>query len=100
MPRPALFYSIVNDLYHPKVVAVTTEKSRQWHGRDCRDDSGTHGRASELRGRFDTLEAAQTKVEAVKEIQAKHEPIIRAARNAYTLAERAKREEIEAVLKA
>ncbi len=66
MKKP-LYYAIrTGSLYNP-VIAVTSERGRyvgrtdRWFGRDTRDNMATHGRISDLSGRFDTLEAAVAK---------------------------------------
>lgn len=58
--KKVLYYAIkLGGLYGPKMVAVTTERSGYWWGRDLRDELGTSGRTMDLAGKFDTLDAAQ-----------------------------------------
>lgn len=57
--RPALFYAIKpGGTWGPRIIAVTTERGSHWWGRDTKDDLGTHGRSSDIKGRFETIEAA------------------------------------------
>jgi hypothetical protein len=70
--KRALYYAIrVNTLY-PHVVAVTSEKQNgiRWFGRKCRDDTATHGRASDIRGRFATQEEAIAMKQKVGDLSA------------------------------
>lgn len=66
--RKALFYAIKPGLYGPRIIAVTTERGGRWWGRDTRDDLGTHGRASDIKGRFDTEEQATAVRDQVQRI--------------------------------
>lgn len=77
--KPALFYAIKRGYREYRIIAVTTEKPRNWHGRNVTDNTATHGTNRELIGRFDTQEAAQAKVDEVAKIIAHHAPIIEAA---------------------
>ena len=58
--KKALYYAIRTNCLYSKVIAVTSEKgSGRWFGRDCRYNDSTNGRASDLRGRFETQEQAE-----------------------------------------
>lgn len=57
--KQALYYAIRHN-YGNSVIAVTSEKgTRRWHGRDTRYNETTHGTFDQLRGRFDSQEAAE-----------------------------------------
>lgn len=101
--KPPLFYALHRSVYGVggyKVVAVTTYKESRgrWFGRYVEDNSGTHG-SGDLEGRFDTVEAAQAKVNGVAAIRVKHAPLIKAAQREYDAAQRAERTEVDAYLK-
>lgn len=98
--KEALFYTLhIRWLSDYKVLAVTTEKNYQYFGRYVDDNSATHARKSECKGRFPTAEAAQECIAAVKAVREAHRPDIKAARAAVAEAEQAEYREIEAVLK-
>lgn len=63
-----LYYAIRPGSYGPRIIAVTTERGGRWWGRDTRDDLGTHGRCSDLKGRFGTEEAAIAVRDAVQKV--------------------------------
>jgi hypothetical protein len=63
--KAPLYYAIrTGSLYNP-VIAVTSEKRHRWHGRDVRDNMATHGVLSDIKGRFETREAAEAMRERV-----------------------------------
>lgn len=99
MMKPALYYALRNDYSSYQIVAVTSEKSRQWFGRLTADNSATHGTFGSLVGRFDTEEAAREKIDAIKAINNKHEKSIKDAQHAYANAMRAERDAIADLLK-
>lgn len=73
--KPALFYALHNHYGSYRAVAVTSESKsswrNQWHGRDLdRDNMPTHGRLTELIGRFDTEDQARSVVNEIKAIKA------------------------------
>lgn len=77
--KPALFYSLAG-WSHDRVVAITsTKRDRLWYGRECHDNIATHGTLRELRGRFDTQEAAEAAMRVIRSIEAKYKPLIDAA---------------------
>lgn len=96
--KPALFYAIKRGYREYRIIAVTTEKPRNWHGRNVTDNTATHGTTRELIGRFDTQEAAQAKVDQVAKIIAHHAPIIDAASAALNRAHRKEQDAIDAAL--
>lgn len=77
--KPALYYSIQSDYGSDyQVVAITSEKSRQWYGRTVANNVATHGTMRNLNGRFETAEAAQLKIEAIDRIDKHYKPQIEA----------------------
>jgi hypothetical protein len=67
MKRP-LYYAIrTGSLYNP-VIAVTSEKKHRWHGRDVNGHMPTHGVLTDLSGRFETVEEAVLKREAISKL--------------------------------
>ena len=76
--RPALYYTIrTHSLYQP-IIAVTSEKGRRrWYGRDCKDNMATNGTFEDIRGRFETLEAAQSCKAEVLAIEAEFDEQIK-----------------------
>ncbi len=66
--KPPLYYAIrTGALYNP-IIAVTTEKTHRWHGREVRDNTITHGVLSDLSGRFDSQEAAEAMREQIGKV--------------------------------
>lgn len=76
--KKALYYALRPSYQSFAVVAITREKSRHWYGRTV-EGIGTHGRLSELTGRFDTAEAAIRKADGVADIYRAYKPQIDAA---------------------
>lgn len=71
--KKALYYAIRVMSLYPYVVAVTSEKNarygeRRWYGRDEKHGNATHGHLNDLRGRFDTPEAAEAMRAKVAEL--------------------------------
>jgi hypothetical protein len=67
--KNVLYYAIrLSGLYGPRIIAVTTERSSHWWGRDTRDDLGTHGRLGDLAGRFETIDQAKAVFEKVDKV--------------------------------
>lgn len=76
---PVLFYTLMRTWSRDyEVLAVTTAKRTQFFGRRM-DNSATHVVAGECKGRFETAEAAQSRIAAVKAVRARHKPAIEAA---------------------
>jgi hypothetical protein len=72
--KRALYYAIrTGSLYCP-VIAVTSEKGRtpglpdRWHGREVRGDMPTHGKMSDLRGKFEHVEQAYAMQGRIREL--------------------------------
>lgn len=69
--KPALYYAVQLEYNRTRVIAVTSEKRRQWFGRDTFDDSATHGRMGDnLKGLFNTKEEAESIVKECEEVKA------------------------------
>jgi hypothetical protein len=81
-----------------EIVAVTTEKSSQYFGRYVRDNSATHVRASECKGRFPTAEAAEARIAAVKLVKEKHKKPIELAKKALRQLEDEQERDVQAAL--
>lgn len=64
--RVPLHYSIRNRYGRHEIIAVTTERGGHWWGRTLPDNIGTHGANYDLRGRFETVEAAQAVFDKIK----------------------------------
>jgi hypothetical protein len=93
--KKALYYAIRSAHYSPKVIAITSIKGQHWYGRETRHDTATHGRlGDDINGKFETLEAAQAKVEAIARVERHHAPLIEAAQLQLTRANEAKRRSI------
>lgn len=95
--KEALFYTIMKRWGYSswEVLAVTTEKRRQFFGRYASDNSGTHVSQSDCVGRFPTQEAAEARIEAIKRVTQRHEPAIKAAALAEDRARQARDTDIE-----
>lgn len=92
MAKPALFWTIKPKWWAGgfEVMRVTTEKPRRFYGSTA-DGENTHVKAVDCRGRFETQEAAEARIETVKMVQAAFADthvILTAARNRAEKAER------------
>lgn len=98
--KKALFYTLGRTWLGRdyRVMAVTTEKKRQYFGRWTEDNSATHVSIHDTVGRFKTEADALDHVSKVEAIKAKHRPLIRAADNAADAARNAEQAEITALL--
>jgi hypothetical protein len=69
--KKPLFYAIVRQNWgRPTVIAVTTEKARGgWHGRHVSDNTGTHGRSSDIMSRHTTQPEAESRVAVMATIE-------------------------------
>jgi hypothetical protein len=67
--KKALYWAVRPTMYGPRIVAVTQERSGRWWGRTTHDDLGTHGRLSDIRGRFETIEAAQAVQSTIQRVR-------------------------------
>jgi hypothetical protein len=101
MMKPALYYAIRSGA----IIAVTSEKEarHQWFGRYVTDNSATHGSSAgygqaQLRGRFETIEAAEAMRDQLIAIAAKYDAIRKPHHDAVTASYRHEREAIEAVI--
>lgn len=68
--KPAMFYAIRVHTLTPYIVAVTSLQPRRfgkthWYGRDTRYTQATNGSMDDLRGRFESQEAAAAVLDQV-----------------------------------
>lgn len=98
--KKALFYTIANPWRGDhKIMAVTSEKRSQYFGRFTEDNSGTHVRKQDCRGRFDTEADARARLTAVQAVRARHRPIRKACEEASTAAWCAEETDVERAIK-
>lgn len=74
--KKALFYTIVRRYGTSDIMAVTTEKRRQYFGRWVSDDSGTHVSIGDTSGRFATAAEAEARVAAVRRVKERYKPLL------------------------
>lgn len=98
--KPALYYA-VSGTNNPQIVAVTSETTagyrKKWHGRYVSDNTPTHGKFGghdDIKGRFTTVEEAQSHVAALRKISAKYERLREPHQTAISDLYRKEREEI------
>lgn len=79
--KKALFYTLVRRWSDSGfvVMAVTTEKSRQYFGRTLPAEEPTHVRISDTSGKFADMFQAQAKIAEVQAIREKYKPLIKIA---------------------
>jgi hypothetical protein len=99
MAKPTLFWTIKPKWWAGgfEIMRVTTAKPRRYYG-TTEDGENTHARAADCRGRFETREAAEARLQVVAEVRkafADTHPVLTAARNR---AEKAERQAIDAAV--
>lgn len=79
--KKALFYTLVRRWSDSGfvVMAVTTEKSRQYFGRTLPLEEQTHVRISDTTGRFPDMFQAHAKIAEVQAVREKYKPLIKTA---------------------
>ena len=68
MKRPIHHAIVRQNFGTPRIVAVTTEKARQWYGRTD-DDSATHGSWRDILSRHATREEAESRLSVMTGIE-------------------------------
>lgn len=95
--KPTLFFTLFR-CWHVggfKIMRVTTEKRRQFYGSFVDEDMPTHCNPNQTIGRFETVDAAQSKIDGVKSIRALYEPKLARLRQQMVETEDAQRQRID-----
>jgi hypothetical protein len=98
--KDVLFYTIKRGwLNNYEILAVTTEKRRQYFGRRVEDNSATHVTVRDCHGKFSTAEEAKNKTDGIKKIQAAYMPLIDEAAREFSRLHNQQTRDIDRVLR-
>lgn len=96
--KPILFYQLTK--YSLELVGITSESRHgRVNGRYIKNDAPAHWRSYDLIGKFDTLEAAQSKIAKLNAIRNNYKRPLAIARRVLIETEAAEQNEINAELK-